>query len=807
MKTQVRIRSQQGVLQDVTEQEIEEIEEIIFHENNPPREEIYVAVGKDSAESISALKWALQNLDNRQETLIILLHVRLPLRYMPSPIGKIPLNQVSEDVVKAHLKVKEKELETFMKKYLDICKGAQVKAELLFVEKNDVAKGIVEVISEKGVKKLVMGTSSAGGAVSRRMMMPRRGKADYVRKQAVESCDVAIVCKDKLVLRTQGSPVDDAVAKKSKSFDWLLSDLLCKRSEASTIHLPQENYNRSVSLPPNLGQDLHICNQTPSEEGNDSERTFTIDEDSFDSESEDSSETLFDQVYSQGTVEHESLGHQDDNTDIETLKEQLIKALRMAENAEAVSRKDTAKRKKPEIAAVKENCRIKELESGFKETVKENEKVTSLLRLAEEKCQEFSRRQSEVEENSESMADKINKISCERNEAIHELQATQRKLAATVEQNQRILQEKDAQIRLLQDRLHSRPLLETLSPFSSFNNLEFSEYTFDDVKAATSNLSEHLKLGEGGYGIVYKGKIGQTTVAAKILRENSLQGQQEFEREIDILREVRHPHLVRVVGACFERGCIIYEYMSNGCLADHLSSRKARRPLPWQARIRIAAEMCSALQYLHSFKPDPIVHRDLKPGNILLDENYTSKISDFGLARPLPQDLRTESEPKGTFCYMDPEYLTSGKYSTKSDVYTLGIIILQLLTGKPPLRVVQEVENALECAKLEQILDPSAGDWPFAEATQLAYIALHCTCPVREERPDLQPTVMKMLDQLRNNAIPATNGGGLAKRGQKAVQAAKEIHFPGFFHCPILKARMVFDLLADEIMLVFDTFN
>ncbi|XP_057826119.2 U-box domain-containing protein 33 isoform X2 [Cryptomeria japonica] len=757
MRTEVGVRRHQGAPQGCTEEEIEEIEEVILQESNPPQEEIYVAVGKDVCESVSAVKWALQNLSNREETLIILLHIQLPLRSIPTPMGKLPVNQVSEDVVAAHLREKKEELNSRMQKYLDICTKAQVKAEILFVEKDDVAKGIVEVVSEKGVEKLIMGTTSAGGAISRRMRMRTRGKADYVRRHAIESCDVWIVCKEKLVLHKESSPVDD-VAQKCKRFRTPSSDLLRERSEPCTVEPSSEICHRSASAPPNFGGDLQICKRdstsTWSEEVNDSKRTFTIDKDSSRSESVD---LHFDEVYAYDTVQPQPQGgNQDALADVETLKEQLRQALKVAENARVESQKETAKRKKAEAAAVKASYRIKELESIYKETMKEKEEATSSLRLAKEKCQEFSRRQTEVEETLQSMADKINQISCERKEAIFKLQAERQKLAATVEQNHRILQEKEAQIKFLQDCLNSRPPLQTLpSSSSSSQNLDFSEYTFDEIKEATSNFSEHFKIGQGGYGIVYKGETRQTTIAVKILRENSLQGRREFEREIDILREARHPHLVRVVGACFEQGCVIYEYMSNGSLAEYLSSSEARRPLPWQARIRIAAEICSALQYLHSFKPDPIVHRDLKPENILLDENYVSKISDFGLARPLPLDSQSESEPKGTFCYMDPEYLTSGKYSTKSDVYSLGIIILQLLTGKPALRLIQE--------------------W---------------TDRFREKRPELQPTVMKMLNELRSFAVPASNASRSVERGQKGVQKADEIHVPGFFLCPIFKEIM-----------------
>ncbi|GLJ23574.1 hypothetical protein SUGI_0446570 [Cryptomeria japonica] len=457
---------------------------------------------------------------------------------------------------------------------------------------------------------------------------------------------------------------------------------------------------------------------------------------------------------------------------------------------------EAEKRKKAERAAMISNFKYKNLEAAFRTIARENEVATSLLKLYEQKCQSLTRRRNEVEEEIQKMVEKLtslgaklNECSRDRQEAMLEVEAIRQKLAAVEEQNYRILQQKDAEIQHLQNCLLSMPRVETPISPSSSNNLEFREYSFEEIKAATCDFSDNFKLGEGGYGDVYRGKIKQTAVAVKILRENGLQGRQEFQSEIDNFKEIRHPHLIGIVGTCSERGCIIYEYMSNGSLADHLSCKDAFPPLPWNARFRIAAEVCSALQYLHSLRPDPIVHGNLKPQNILLDENYRSKIGDFGLSPLLLKDLHSESEPKGTFLYMDPEYLTSGEYSTKSDVYSLGIVLLELLTGKPALGLVKEVERAVQSAHFERILDPSAGDWPFAEATQMAYLALDCTDPERKKRPDLQPTVMKMLNHIRN-MFAATNLGRLVESGQKWEPASEEIHVPSYFLCPIFQEIM-----------------
>ncbi|GLJ23580.1 hypothetical protein SUGI_0446640 [Cryptomeria japonica] len=212
------------------------------------------------------------------------------------------------------------------------------------------------------------------------------------------------------------------------------------------------------------------------------------------------------------------------------------------------------------------------------------------------------------------------------------------------------------------------PLVDIPISCSSANNLEFHKYSFDEIKAVTCDFSDNFKLGEDDYGNLFRGEIRQTTVAVKILKENDFQFWRDFQSQIDIFKDIGHPYLIRIVGAYSERDCIIYKYMSNGSLADHLSCTDASPPLPFYVRFRIAAEVGVALQYLHSLGPDPIVHDDLKPQNILLDENYECKISDFGFSDLLPKDLHSESELKGTISCMDPEYLTNAEYSIKSDV-------------------------------------------------------------------------------------------------------------------------------------------
>ncbi|CAK7354370.1 unnamed protein product [Dovyalis caffra] len=213
--------------------------------------------------------------------------------------------------------------------------------------------------------------------------------------------------------------------------------------------------------------------------------------------------------------------------------------------------------------------------------------------------------------------------------------------------------------------------------------------------------------------------------------------------------------MVLLLGACPEYGCLVYEFMANGSLEDRLFCRGDTPPLSWQLRFRIAAEIGTGLLFLHQTKPEPLVHRDLKPANILLDRNFVSKISDVGLARLVPPSVADNvtqyrmTSTAGTFCYIDPEYQQTGMLGIKSDIYSLGIMFLQILTAKPAMGLTHHVDRALEKGTFAEMLDPAVPDWPIEEATFFAKLALKCAELRRKDRPDLGKVVLPELNRLR----------------------------------------------------------
>ncbi|XVE80695.1 hypothetical protein DITRI_Ditri15bG0001500 [Diplodiscus trichospermus] len=284
-------------------------------------------------------------------------------------------------------------------------------------------------------------------------------------------------------------------------------------------------------------------------------------------------------------------------------------------------------------------------------------------------------------------------------------------------------------------------------------------FPYTELAMATNNFNSSTQVGQGGYGKVYKGTLADgMVVAIKRAQEGSLQGEREFLTEIQLLSRLHHRNLVSLIGYCDEEGeqMLVYEFMSNGTLRDHLSA-KYKEALSFTMRLRIAIGSAKGILYLHTEADPPIFHRDIKASNILLDSKFTAKVADFGLSRlaPIPDvegaaPAHVSTVVKGTPGYLDPEYFLTRKLTDKSDVYSLGVVFLELLTGMQPIshgkNIVREVNVAYDSGMILSVIDERMGSFPLEYVKKFATLALECC----QDETNCRPSMADVVRELEN---------------------------------------------------------
>nr|AFN53675.1 hypothetical protein [Linum usitatissimum] len=312
---------------------------------------------------------------------------------------------------------------------------------------------------------------------------------------------------------------------------------------------------------------------------------------------------------------------------------------------------------------------------------------------------------------------------------------------------------------------------------SKYTEYRTENFSLSELAVATDDFSPDNKIGTGSFGVVYKGKLadgrevaikrGEATTRIKKLKEK----ESAFDSELALLSRLHHKHLVGLIGFCeeFNEHLLIYEYMANGALYDHLHRQKGQNDAvstagiilnSWKMRIKIALDASRGIEYLHNYAVPPIIHRDIKSSNILLDANWTARVSDFGLSLMGPENDGGQhfmsTKAVGTVGYIDPEYYVSNVLTTKSDIYGLGVVLLELLTGKRavfrngeedgggPIGIVEYAAPLILAGELEAVLDKRVGLPRSYEAEAVAIMAgLAAECVNLEgvERPDVVDVV------------------------------------------------------------------
>ncbi|XAR49752.1 Non-specific serine/threonine protein kinase [Bertholletia excelsa] len=343
-----------------------------------------------------------------------------------------------------------------------------------------------------------------------------------------------------------------------------------------------------------------------------------------------------------------------------------------------------------------------------------------------------------------------------------------------------------------------------LSGLPEFSQLGWGHwFTLRDLEIATNRFSKENVIGEGGYGVVYQGHlINGSPVAVKKLLNNLGQAEKEFRVEVEAIGHVRHKNLVRLLGYCIEgtHRLLVYEYVNNGNLEQWLhGALRQHGHLTWEARMNILLGTAKALAYLHEAIEPKVVHRDIKSSNILIDDNFNAKISDFGLAKLLGAGKsHITTRVMGTFGYVAPEYANSGLLNEKSDVYSFGVVLLEAITGRDPVdygRSAHEV-NLVDWLKImvgsrrsEEVVDPTIEIRPSTSALKRTLLtALRCVDPDAGKRPKMSQ-VVRMLES-EEYPIPREDRRRRRNHAKAAeVEAQRESSDTDKSDIPVLKSE------------------
>ncbi|XP_073289883.1 U-box domain-containing protein 52-like isoform X1 [Primulina huaijiensis] len=719
------------------------------------QEMVVVAIDKDKS-SQSALKWAADHFLGKGKT-VILLHVKQ--KSVSGTVGSHSTYSDNDDVSKGSKGPFDNQTKELFLPFRCFCNRKDIKVSEVLLEDTDVSRALCDYARNNLIENLVIGANVRSG-FSRFKTVDIPGN---VTKGAPEFCTVYVIAKGKILTvksavinpaskeaprplqnsttnppgstdarfmqvngtrggayvdrssfpaKTSGMDNTDSIKSpftRGKAFNRSYGDLSQPDTDISFVSSSRPSNDRMMYA---LDQDTNLPPRLSS--GSDSENPMSFGSQISNSKSSDAGSSFG--IFSSSSQESGSnpwSGSQsldDVEAEMRRLKQELKQTMDMYSSA--CKEAFTAKQKALEL----HRWKVEE-EQKLEEARQAEEAALAIAEREKQKCRE----------------------------ALEKAEAAQR--IAEFEAQKRINAERKA----LREAEEKKKVLDKLAQ----SDVRYRKYSIEEIEAATDYFSQSRKIGEGGYGPVYKCYLDHTQVAVKVLRQDAAQGRSQFQQEVEVLSCIRHPNMVLLLGACPEYGCLVYECMVNGSLDDRLFRRGNTPALSWQLRFRIAAEIGTGLLFLHQTKPEPLVHRDLKPANILLDRNFVSKISDVGLARLVPPsvaDTVTQyhmTSAAGTFCYIDPEYQQTGMLGTKSDIYSLGVMLLQIITSKPPMGLTHHVERAIEKGTFGDMLDPTVPDWPIEEALCFAKIALKCAELRRKDRPDLGTVVLPELNRLR----------------------------------------------------------
>ena len=339
-------------------------------------------------------------------------------------------------------------------------------------------------------------------------------------------------------------------------------------------------------------------------------------------------------------------------------------------------------------------------------------------------------------------------------------------------------------------------------------------FTMEELKRATNNYDETLIIGRGGFGTVYKGFLLDNRIVAikksRIADESQIE---QFINEVVVLSQINHRNVVKLLGCCLETQVplLVYEFVPNGTLFEYIHNESMASTILWETRLRIAAETAEALSYLHSAASPPIIHRDVKSSNILLDNNYTAKVSDFGASKLVPLDhTQIATLVQGTLGYLDPEYMQTSQLTEKSDVYSFGVVLIELLTGKKALSFDRpEGERSLATYFLSFLKDNNlievlekhiAKEGNVEQLKEVANLATRCLKLKGEDRPTMKEVSAELVCLRKTKKNSRVNGDSNLEETEFVLGETSECYKNDDRN----KGIDVYDSVGDHVILGFD---
>ncbi|XP_027364153.1 U-box domain-containing protein 32 isoform X4 [Abrus precatorius] len=703
---------------------------------------VYVAVGKNVEKSQQLLHWAAKNFSHKK---ICLLHVHRPNSFTDRILSGSEDSEPKDHAIKAFQEHGRQTVHELLDQYILTLVPGGVTAYKLLIEMDDIEKGISKAIAQHNIRWLVMGAAADRYNLGK-LAKQESEKAILVREQALLSCNIWFICKGNLICtRVYSKHTSDI--ETAPAFLVLTSNTEAKQSDKV----------KSESIPDALKY---------------------LDSDDMEEVKSVSSYHSLNSKWSFNSVKDRSkladfLFHEEEKEEREQESKVNGRLERTIVDAKSMKRKgyeEALKRWKVGNSTMEDET----LEGQCAKEISRRKEVEEQLAMENKEVQEMKNQRNEIMDELHMVQDQNSALKNQISESQHTVTELEEKIISAVDL---LISFREKRDKLRIEHANAVREVKMLRKFGKTHTafsyrVEFPAYSFMEINEATHDFDPSWKIGEGRYGSVYKGLLRNMHVAIKMLPS------------YEVLSRVRHPNLLTLIGSCAESRSLVYEYLNNGSLESHLA-RKDKNPLPWQIRISIATDICSALIFLHSSEPC-IIHGNLKPSKILLDANFVAKLGDLGVPSLVQQGV--DSVDTSTVCnnlneslaYVDPEYLVSGKFTPESDVYSFGIILLQLLTGRPLSGLIRDMKCALEKENLKAILDISAGEWPLFQTKQLAYLALRCCGKTWLNRPDLVSEIWSVLEPFKATCINMS----------PCLTSKKLQRAPSHFVCPILQEVM-----------------